>query len=86
LQDEHSAGRNNDFILTFPDICQKHHDQLTEARRDADINPMFERDPIKRVALALKSVSVFLRMLADAMWRWAGALEDQSEGGGHERW
>jgi hypothetical protein len=39
----------------------------------------FERDPHKSLALALKSVSVFLRMLAEAMWRWASRLED-SEG------
>jgi len=79
LEVEHVAGGNHDFQLTFPDICQKHHDQLTEARRDADISMVFERDPHKRLALALKSVSVFLRMLAEAMWRWASRLED-SEG------
>lgn len=79
---EHTAGGNHDFMLTFPDICQKHHDELTEARRNADISMTFERDRVKRVALALKSVSVFLRKLADAMWRWASWLEDQSIAGG----
>jgi hypothetical protein len=78
LETEHPAGRNHDFALTFPDICQKHHDQVTEARRDADINPEFERNPVRRVAFALKSVSVFLHMLADAMWKWADVIE-QSE-------
>ena len=77
LELEHVAGGNHDFLLTFPDICQRHHDELTEARRNADISMVFERDPVKRVALALKSVSVFLRMLADAMWRWATRLEDE---------
>jgi len=76
---EHPAGRNHDFPLTFPDICQKHQDYLTEARRDADISMVFERDRIKRVALALKSVSVFLESLAKAMWRWATILEDELE-------
>jgi hypothetical protein len=40
---------------------------------------VFERDRIKRVALALKSVSVFLESLAKAMWRWATILEDELE-------
>ncbi len=78
LEAEHVAGRHHDVLLTFPDICQKHHDQLTEFRRDADIRMVFQQDPVKRVALALKSVSVFLRMLADAMWRWATWLEDEA--------
>ena len=76
---EHTAGRNHDFLLTYPDICQKHHDQLTEARRDAGISMVFERNRIRRTALALKSVAVFMRSLADAMWRWATCLEDELE-------
>jgi hypothetical protein len=79
LELEHVAAHNHDFLLTFPDICQKHHDQITEARRDADISMAFERDRVKRVALALKSVSVFLHKLADAMWRWAELLLDESK-------
>jgi len=79
VDEEHAAGANHDFILTFPGICKKHHDELTEARRDADISPVFERDPMKRVALALKATSVFLHKLADAMWRWATLLENQME-------
>lgn len=81
LELEHAAGGNHDIMLTFHDICQKHHDQLTEARRDADISMTFERERVKRVALALKSVSVFLHKLADAMWRWASWLEDESTAG-----
>ena len=77
--EEHVAGANHDFVLTFPGICPKHHDELTEARRDADISMTFERDPVKRVAQALKSESVFLHKLADAHWRWATLLE-QSQG------
>lgn len=83
LEEEHVAARNHDSRLMFPDICQKHHDQLTEARRNAEISMTFEPDRIKRVALALKAVSVFLHKLADAMWRWATWLEDhvRNEGG-----
>jgi len=79
LQDEHTAGRNHDFELIFSGICPKHQDQITEARRDADISMVFERNPVKRVVLALKATSVFLHMLADAMWRWATLLENQLE-------
>ena len=77
LEREHVAGRNHDFLLTFPDVCQKHHDEITEGRRNADISMEFERGRVKRVALALKSVSVFQHELADAMWRWAESLLDQ---------
>ncbi len=80
IEAEHPAGRNHDFALVFPDICQKHQDQITERRRDADINPSFERNRIRRIALALKSVATFLKMLAEAMWRWATILEDESRG------
>jgi hypothetical protein len=74
---EHTAGRNHDFLLTFPDICQKHHDELTETRRDAGISMIYERNRVKRVALALKSVSVFLQKLAEAMWRWGTWLDSE---------
>ena len=79
LENEHVAGANHDFEFIFPDVCQKHHDQLTEARRDADVSMVFERNPVNRVALALKATSVFLHMLADAMRRWATLLENQLE-------
>jgi len=80
---EHVAGANHDFLLTFADICQKHHDQLTEARRNGDISMAFQHNRVRRVALALKSVATFLKMLAEAMWRWATWLEDES--GGNEK-
>jgi hypothetical protein len=70
IESEHVAGRNHDPLLTFP-ICQKHHDQLTEARRDAGLSMRYESNPGKRRNLALRSTAIFLRMLADALWRWS---------------
>jgi hypothetical protein len=33
-----------------------------------------EPDPIDRVRKALKATSVFLHLLAEALWRWAESL------------
>ena len=79
LEVEHPAGRNHDFALTFPDICQKHHRQLTDARRDADVPMEFERNRRRRIGLALKAISVFLHMLGDAVWRWGNFLLEEND-------
>jgi len=52
------------------------HDlDVTERRRQADIRMGYESNPVKRVAIALKATSVFLQVLADALWRWAELLD-----------
>lgn len=60
-------------------MCQRHHDELTERRRQADISMRYEPDPVKRVALALKATSVFLEKLAKAHSRWAELLDPSEE-------
>ena|SRR5207244_2086408 len=75
IEMDHTAGRHHDSLLKFP-VCQKHHDVLTDLRRDAEISMLYERDPRKRVALALRSTSVFSHMEGDAMWRWADLLDE----------
>jgi len=77
IEMDHVAGEEHDSLLKFP-LCQKHHDEVTDGRRDAEISMEYEPDPIKRVALALKATSVFLHMLADALWRWAELLSAQT--------
>jgi len=47
------------------------HDQLMRA----EISPLYERNAIKRVALALRATAVYDRARADAMERWADLLE-----------
>src|SRR5438477_498131 len=76
IEMDHSAGRRHDWWLTFP-LCQKHHAEVTENRRQADVSMRYESDPVKRVALALNATSVFLLMLGDALGRWARLLESQ---------
>lgn len=75
---EHSAGRNHDSELTFA-MCQRHHDELTERRRQADISMRYEPDPVKRVALALRATSVFLEMLGEALCKWAELLDPSEQ-------
>jgi hypothetical protein len=75
---EHSAGRNHDSELTFA-MCQRHHDELTERRRQAEISMRYEPDPAKRVALALRATSVFLEMLGEAHARWSDLLDPSDD-------
>lgn len=75
IQDHHVAGRNHDPELTAP-LCSPCHDQITENLRCADVDMRSTPDSVERVRRALKATSVFLRMLADALWRWAETLLD----------
>jgi hypothetical protein len=72
---DHSAGRNHDSSLTFP-LCQKHHADVTENRRQADVSMIYQSNPIERVKHALQATSIFLEMLAKAMWRWSDLLDE----------
>lgn len=78
IEDHHTAGRNHDPLLTGP-LCEKHHRALHEQIRRAGISLSFEHDPKKRVAKALRSSAVYDRARADAMDRWAAALDPSEE-------
>jgi hypothetical protein len=54
----HVAGRNQDREFTVP-LCQACHAQATEMLRRAGVD---------------MATSVFLSMLAEALWRWAESL------------
>ena len=71
---DHTSGRNHDSELTFA-MCQMHHEHVTELRRQADISMRYESNPVKRAALALRAISVFLQVLADALWKWSELLD-----------
>jgi hypothetical protein len=70
---DHTAGRNHDPDLMTP-LCRSCHASVTEQRRRAGADMRRQPNSKKRVKYALKAASVFLRMLADAMWRWADLL------------
>jgi hypothetical protein len=73
IEDHHVAGRGHDPELTAP-LCQACHAQVTENLRRADVDMRFTPDSVERVRRALKATAVFLRMLAEALWRWAELL------------
>jgi hypothetical protein len=73
IEDHHVAGREHDPELTAP-LCQACHAQVTENLRRADVDMRFTPDSVERVRRALKATAVFLRMLAEALWRWAELL------------
>ena len=73
IEMHHVAGRNHDAELTAP-LCIPCHHQVTENLRCADVDMRSTRDSTERVRRALKATSVFLRMLAEALWRWAESL------------
>jgi len=73
IEQHHVAGRNHDPQLTSP-LCQACHALATENLRRADVSMRHEPDSIKRVKKALSATAVFMRMLADALGRWADWL------------
>src|ERR1700751_1109891 len=81
IEKHHVAGRHHDPVLTAP-LCLACHAQVTENLRQGGVDMRYTRDRIERVRRALKAAAVFLRMLAEALWRWAESLrrhEDQED-------
>jgi hypothetical protein len=76
IEEEHVAGRNHDRNLVAP---VSHEGQLTVTRNReaAEIGRSFEKNRTKLVALALKSLSVFLELLSESTWKWAEILEEE---------
>src|SRR5438876_7879073 len=73
IEQHHVAGRNHDPPLTAP-LCQACHALATENLRRADVDMRHEAHTVERVRKALEATAVFLRMLAEALWRWAESL------------
>ncbi|SRR5258708_5575260 len=73
IEQHHVAGRNHDPAFTTP-LCEACHALATENLRRADVSMRYERDSVARIGKALKALSIFLRMLAEALWRWAECL------------
>jgi len=75
IQEHHVAGRNHDTELITP-LCTPCHDQVTENLRRAGVDMRYTWNSAERVRRALRATAVFLRMLAEALWRWAESLLD----------
>jgi len=73
IEKHHVAGRNQDPELTAP-LCLACHAQVTENLRRGDVDMRYTPDSVERVRRALKATAVFLRMLAEALCRWAESL------------
>lgn len=72
-EQHHIAGQAHDRLLTGP-LCQAHHDLATESLRRADVDMRKTSSSVQRVRRALQATSIFLSMLAEALWRWAESL------------
>ena len=72
---DHTAGQNHDEFLQAP-LCIPCHAMVTESRRRADAEMRCAPNSIERVKCSLKATAVFLRELADAMFRWAELLSE----------
>jgi hypothetical protein len=73
IEKHHVAGGRHDPELTAP-LCIACHAHITESLRRADVDMRHTPDPAERVRRALKATAIFLRMLAEALWRWADTL------------
>jgi hypothetical protein len=72
---DHTAGQNHDEFLKAP-LCIPCHAMVTEFRRRADAEMRRAPNSIQRVKCALKATAVFLKLLADAMYRWAELISE----------
>jgi hypothetical protein len=73
IEMDHTAGQNHDEFLTAP-LCVPCHSMVTEFRCRAGSDMRRQPDSKLSVKCALKATAVFLRMLADSMYRWAELL------------
>ena len=73
IAQHHVAGKNHDPPFTTP-LCQGHHDLTHENLQKAGVDLRHEKNKVERVRKALRATSVFLSMLAEALWRWAESL------------
>jgi len=73
IEQHHVAGRRHDPEFTTP-LCQACHALATENLRRADVNMQHEPNHVDRVRNALKAIAVFLRMLAETLWRLGDSL------------
>jgi hypothetical protein len=71
----HTAGQNHDQFLKAP-LCIPCHAMVTEFRRRADADMRTQANSVQQVKCALKATAVFLRALADAMFRWAELISE----------
>lgn len=75
IHEHHAAGRQHDVRLKAR-VCEFHHRKMHEQMLCAGISLTFQSNPIKRVAMALRSAAVYERESADAKERWADLLDD----------
>ena len=75
IEQDHTAGQNHDEFLKAP-LCIPCHAMVTEFRRRADAEMRRAPNSVQRVKCALKATAVFLRTLADAMYRWAELISE----------
>ena len=78
IEEEHVAGRNHDVNLVAP-VSVNNHRRVTRNREAAGIRRRPEKDRTKQVAHALKSLSVFLELLSESVWKWAEQLEEECD-------
>lgn len=78
IRKHHTAGKNHDSELTAP-LCEMHHRKIHEHIIRAGVSLRYERDPVKRVAMALRAMAVYRRAEADAMDRMADLLDQSGD-------
>ena len=64
----HHVGGRNHAPETLP-LCQPHHRDITRALHAAGIDMRATRDPLERIARALKALAVFLYRLAEELMK-----------------
>ena len=78
IEEEHVAGRKHDAKLIAP-VSTKDQRRVTRNREAARVSMSHEKDPIRRIALALKATSIFFELFSESLWEWGETLEKESD-------
>src|ERR1700719_2259068 len=78
VQKHHVVGQNHDSQLTAP-LCEMHHREIHEQMLRAGVSLRYERDPVKRVAMALRAMVVYRRAEAEHKRAEAEAMERMAD-------
>jgi len=80
FEEHHVFGWMLDTCTTLA-LCFNCHALVTEGLRQAGVEMKRETNPIKFAQMIFRALSVHLRILSDACWKFANLIGDESQSG-----
>lgn len=78
FEEHHVFGWMLDFGTTLA-LCFNCHALVTEGLRQAGVEMKRETNPIKFAQMIFRALSVHLRLLSDACWKFANLIGDKTQ-------